>query len=76
MIIIDKTSKGAQIVDFGVPTDHCIEISQQRKTENYQDLKRELQKVWNLKTSTVPIIIDALRIIPKSLEKHVIVLEF
>ena len=48
MITADKTHKKAQIVDFAVPADHQIGISQQRKIENYQDLKRELQKLWNL----------------------------
>ena len=42
MIVIDKTNKKAQIVDFAVPADHRIEVSKQRKIENYQDLKREL----------------------------------
>ena len=70
MIIINKTSKKAQSVDFAVPTDHRIEIFQQRKIENYQDLKPELQKFSNLKTSIVPIVIGALGTIPKSLEKH------
>ena len=45
MIIIDETSKKAQIVDFAVPAYHQIEISQQKNIENYQDLKRELQKL-------------------------------
>ena len=70
MIVIDKTSKRAQIVDCAVPADHRIEISQQRKIENYQDLKRELKKLWNLKTFIAPIVIGALGTIPKSLEKH------
>ena len=48
--------------------DHRIQISQHRKIENYQDLKRELQKMWNLKTSIVPIVIGLIGIIPKSLE--------
>ena len=34
MIIVDKTNKKAQIVDFAVPTGHQIEISQQRKIKN------------------------------------------
>ena len=51
MIIIDKTNKKAQIVDFAVSADRWIEISQQRKIENYQDLKREILKLWNLKSS-------------------------
>ena len=59
----------SQIVDFDVPADHRIELSQQRKIENYQDLKRELQKLWNVKISIVSIVIGALGTIPKSLEK-------
>ena len=61
------------VIDFAVPTvpaDQRVEISQQTKTESYQDLKRELQKLWNLKTSIVPIVIGALGTIPRSLEKH------
>ena len=67
MIIIDKINKKAHIVDFA---NHRTDISQQRKTGNYQDVKRELRKLWNLKMSIVPIVIGALGTIPKSLEKH------
>ena len=70
MIIIDKTSKKAQIIDFAVPADHQIQTSQQRKIKNYQDLKRELQKLWNLQTSIAPIVIGPFETISKSLEKH------
>ena len=70
MIIMDKTSKKTQIVNFDVPTNHWIKISQQNKIDNFQDLKRELQKLWNLKTSIVPIVIVGLRTILKSIEKH------
>ena len=72
MIIIDKIRKRktAQTVDFTVPADPDIEITQKRKIENYQDLKRELQKLWNLKTSIVAVVIGALETIPNSLEKH------
>ena len=72
MIIIDKIGKRkkAQTVDFTVPADPRIEITQKRKIENYQDLKREHQKLWNLKTYIVVVVIGALETIPNSLEKH------
>ena len=38
MIIVDKINR---IVEFTVPADHHIEISQQRKIKNYPDLKRQ-----------------------------------
>ena len=36
MIIVEKANKKARTVDFAVPADHRIEISQERKIENYQ----------------------------------------
>ena len=70
MIIVGKTNKKAQIVDFAVPEDQRIKISQQSEIENYQDLKRELKMLRNLKIPVVPIVIGALGTILKSLEKH------
>ena len=70
MITVGETNKKAQIVDFAVPEDHRIKISQQSEIENYQDLKRELKMLWNLKIPVVPIVIGALGTILKSLEKH------
>ena len=70
VIITDKSSKKAQIVDFYFPADHWIEVSQQMKIENYQDLKCEvLQKLWNLKISVVPIVVGSVGTIPKSFKK-------
>ena len=67
VIIADKSSKKAQIVDFSFPADHGIEVSQQMKIKNYQDLKCELlQKLWHLKISVVPIVVGSVGIIPKS----------
>ena len=66
MIIVNKTNKKAQIVDSAVPAYHWFGISQQRKIRNNQDLKRELQKLWNLKIFIVTIVIGALGTIPKS----------
>ena len=67
MIIADKSSKKAQIVDFSFPADHGIEVSQQMKIKNYRDLKCELlQKLWHLKISVVPIVVGSVGIIPKS----------
>ena len=65
-MIIDKENKLCLIVDFTVPSDHRIEI----KIEKYQDLKREVQKLWNMKAKIIPIVIGALGTIPKTLQKQ------
>ena len=60
LIIINKEEKKCTIVDFAVPYDSRVETKQKEKTEKYQDLRREIQKLWNMKTNIVPIIIGAL----------------
>ena len=70
MMIIDKEKKSCLIVDFAVPSDHRIEIKEREKIEKYQDLKREVQKLWNMKAKIIPIVIGALGTIPKTLQKQ------
>ena len=60
MMIIDKENKLCLIVDFAVPSDHRIEIKEREKIEKYQDLKRGVQKLWNMKAKIIPIDIGAL----------------
>ena len=67
IIVVEKTKKKAQIVDFAVPAVHRIEIPQNWKLWRS---KMWTPKVKNLKISVVLIVVGALGTIPKSLEKH------
>ena len=35
------------------------------KTEKYQDLGRELQKIWNVKVKIIPLVVGSLGATPK-----------
>ena len=60
LLLVDKKKKEAIIIDVAVPGDSRIKIAEQRKIESYQDLKREIKKIWQLKSVTViPIVIGA-----------------
>ena len=49
------------IVDIAVPGDTRIKTREQDKILKYQDLKREIKKLWNLKSvKVVPIVVGAL----------------
>ena len=37
------------------------------KIEKYQDLARELKRLWNVKTQVIPVVIGALGTMPKTL---------
>ena len=47
-----------------------MELKEKEKIEKYQDLARELRKLWKVKTRVVPIVIRALGTIPNGLVGH------
>ena len=46
MVVVDKKEGSCKINDFAVPGDSRIEEKQKEKIEKYQDLGREIQKIW------------------------------
>ena len=55
------------IIDVTVPGDATVELKEKEKIDKYQDQAKELRKLWKVKTRVVPILIGALRTIPKGL---------
>ena len=43
-------------MNFAVPGDSRIEEKEKDKIEKYQDLERELQKIWNVKVKIIPLV--------------------
>ena len=42
-----------------------IKEKEKDKIEKYQDLGRELQKIWNVKVKIIPLVVHSLGAIPK-----------
>ena len=65
MVLVDKRERSCKIIDFAVPGDRRIEEKEKDKIEKYQDLGRELQKIWNVKVKIIPLVVGSLGAIPK-----------
>ena len=65
MIVVNKKERSCKIIDFAVPGDSRIEEKEKNKVEKYQDLGRELQKIWNVKVKIIPLVVGSLGAIPK-----------
>ena len=63
--VADKKERSCKIIDFAVPGHSRIEEREKYKTEKYQDLGRELQKIWNAKVKIIPLVVGSLGAIPK-----------
>ena len=65
MVVVYKKERSCKIINFGVPGDSRTEGKEKDKIEKYQDLARELQKIWNVKVKIIPLVIGSLGAIPK-----------
>ena len=65
LFVVDKKEKSCKIIDFAVSGDSRTEEKDKDKIEKYQDLGRELQKIWNVKVKIIPLVVGSLVAIPK-----------
>ena len=56
LVVVDKKERSCKIIYFAVPGDSRIEENEKDKIEKYQDLGRELQKIWNVKVKIIPLV--------------------
>ena len=61
LILVDKKAKSCVIIDVAIPGDGRIREKEIEKIEKYQNLKRELKRLWSLKkVEVVPVVVGAL----------------
>ena len=65
LVVVDKKRRTCKIIDFTVPEDSRIEEKEKEKIEKYQDLRRELQKIWNVQVKIMQLVVGPLGGIPK-----------
>ena len=65
MFVVDEKRRTCKIIDFVVPGDSKFEKKEKEKIEKYQDLRRELQKIWNVRMNIIPLVVGSLGAIPK-----------
>ena len=63
--VVDKKRRTCKIIDFAVPGDSRIEEKEKEKIEKYQDLRRGLQKIWNVRVKIIPLVVGPLGAITK-----------
>ena len=56
-------------MDTAVPADYRVELKEGEKRDKYQDLARELEKLWNINVTVIPIVIGVLGTVTTGLKK-------
>jgi len=59
IIIKNKKEKTCMLIDVGIPADRNVVQKEAEKKLKYKCLCIEIQRMWNLKCTIVPVIIGA-----------------
>jgi hypothetical protein len=71
IIIRDNEKRARILIDVAIPGDINMIKKGAEKILKYKDLTKEIQRMWNVKTRGIPVIIGATGTISKSFRKYV-----
>lgn len=71
IILKCKDSKRCMLIDISIPNDKNTSIKVVEKLSKYKDLEIETERMWGMKTTTIPVVIGALGIIKKGTEEYI-----
>ena len=73
MIGEDRKNGHCNIIDFAVPYDNGVDNKEAGKIDKYQDLAREIKRLWKTQVKIITDVVGALgttpRLLPKRLRK-------
>ena len=70
LVVVDKRRRNCKFIDFAVLEDSRIEEKEKEKMKKYQDLRKELQMIWNVRVKIIPLVVGSLGAIPKQFCKR------
>ncbi|KAL1447369.1 hypothetical protein WDU94_013907 [Cyamophila willieti] len=74
LVIKNVKERTCILVDVSVPADTNIDKKEAEKRLKYRNLAIEIERMWGMKCSVVPVIIGALGCVPQSLERNLAML--
>ena len=69
-IIKNKKEKTCTLIDVAIPADKNVVQKEAEKKLEYKSLCIEIQRMWNLKCTIIPVITEATGIVTRSLRKN------
>jgi hypothetical protein len=71
IIIHDNENRTCMLIDVAISGDRNVIKKEAEKIQKYKDLTIEIQRMWNVKTIVIPVIIGATGAISKLFRKYV-----
>ena len=71
IVVVNKKERKCYIIDFAVPGDVRIAEKEMEKIEKYDELKREVERLWKVKAKVIPIVLGALGTVTRNLSNYI-----
>ena len=71
IVVKDKKERTCLFIDMSIPTERNTSLKTMEKLTKYKDLEIEIEKMWGMKTTTVPVIIGAFGLVKKGTENYI-----
>ena len=66
LVVVKKENNRAIIINIVSPWDHRVYEKEDEKIEKYQDLKRQIGRLWGIRhLEVVPVVVGALGVVSK-----------
>ena len=65
IVVNDRRNSTCLLIDMSVTADKNVSAKVFEKFSKYKDLEIEIEKMWQLKTTTIPVVVGALGLIKK-----------
>ena len=70
IVVVNKNERSCAIIDIAIPGDIRVSEKEKEKIERYQELKREIKRMWNIRSiKVIPVVVGALGSTSKKLKK-------
>ena len=70
-MVKDKKKRTCQVIDMSISTERNTSLKTMEKLTKYKDLEIEIKKMWEMKPTTVPVIIGTLGLVKKGTENYI-----
>ena len=69
IVLVNKNERSFAITDIAIPGEIRISEKEKEKIERYQELKREIKRMWNIRSiKVIPVVVGALGSTSKKLK--------
>ena len=71
IVVKNKKERTCQLIDMSVPIERNTSLKVTEKLSKYKDLEIEIERMWGFNTMTIPVVVGALGLIKKGMEKYI-----